>query len=112
MIDFSVDDTGSTGTLILSGPLTIQHALSLKETLLKVGGDVKHLILNLDQVSSLDLTALQMLCAAHREWVKKGKKLTREGNVPDIVNRVVRESGFTGCLENDDVIGLWTGASN
>ncbi|MBF0097292.1 MAG: STAS domain-containing protein [Magnetococcales bacterium] len=112
MIDFSVDDTGATGALILSGPLTIQHALPLKEALLRIGAEIKHVSVNLEQVSSLDLTALQLLCSAHRDWVKKGKKITREGTVPDIVNRVVREAGFAGCVGGEDAIGLWTGASN
>ncbi|MBF0183402.1 MAG: STAS domain-containing protein [Magnetococcales bacterium] len=112
MIDFSVDESGTSGTLLLSGSLTIQHALALKEALVRAGSEVKQVVINLDQVSSLDLTALQLLCAAHRDWIKAGKKITREGNVPDIVNRVVRESGFVGCSAGNDAIGLWTGASN
>ena len=112
MIDFSMDDSGTNGTLLLSGSLTIQQALPLKETLLRAVGEVNQLAVNLEHVEGMDLTALQLLCAAHRDLVKRGKKVTREGTIPEIVHRIVRESGFSGCVGGDDDIGLWTGASN
>ncbi len=109
MIDYSLDAAGSTGTLLLSGSLTIQQALPLKEALLRAVGEADQLVINLEQIENLDLTALQLLCAAHRDWIKRGKKVTREGSVPEIVSRNVRESGFSGCVDGDDDIGLWTG---
>ena len=112
MIDFSLDDSGASGTLLLSGSLTIQQALPLKETLLRAVGEVNQLKINLEHVEGMDLTALQLLCAAHRDWIRNGKKVTREGAIPEIVHRIVRESGFSGCVGDDDDIGLWTGASN
>ena len=74
MIDFSLDDSGTTGTLLLSGSLTIQQALPLKETLLRAVGEVNQLAINLEHVEGMDLTALQLLCAAHRDFGQKWKK--------------------------------------
>ncbi|MEO5331097.1 MAG: STAS domain-containing protein [Magnetococcus sp. YQC-5] len=110
MIDFHVDNSGI-GTLVLSGSLTIQQALSLQEILLQAVGEGNQLAINVEQVETLDLTALQLLCAAHRSLIKNGKKVTREGAIPEIVHRIVRESGFLGCLDTGDDIGLWMGTS-
>ncbi|MEO5339160.1 MAG: STAS domain-containing protein [Magnetococcus sp. MYC-9] len=112
MIDFSLDDSGTSGTLMLSGSLTIQQAMPLKELLLRAVGEVNQLTINMEQVERLDLTALQLLCAAHRDLLKSGKQCVRQGTLPDALQRAVREAGFVGCAGEDDVMGLWTGASN
>ena len=110
-MDFSLDESGAVGTLRLSGSLTIQQALPLKEILLQAVAESKQLIIHLDQIENMDLTALQLLCAAHRDLLKSGKTVTCEGSVPEVVHRVVRESGFVGCAGEDEKMGLWTGAS-
>ena len=112
MIDFSLDGSGTGGTLLLSGALTIQQALPLKEALVRASSEADPLTIDLEQVENMDLTALQLLCAAHRDWRRRGKKTTCKGTIPEAVHRIVRESGFSGCAGDEDDIGLWTGASN
>ncbi|MBF0399887.1 MAG: STAS domain-containing protein [Magnetococcales bacterium] len=111
-MEFSRDDNGDAGHLVLSGALTIQQALPLKELLLRAGGEVKNLTINLEQVERVDLTALQLLCAAHRDWIKRGKHCTLQGNIPEIFRRVVQEAGFTGCAGDGDDMRLWTGVND
>lgn len=112
MIEFSLDDTGTTGTLVLSGSLTIQHAQPLKEVLLRAVGEVDRLVINMEQVEAMDLTALQLLCAAHRNLIQHEKVLDLDGAIPEIVSQSVRESGFVDCTSGDDNSGIWKGETN
>lgn len=112
MMEFSEDDSGSSGTLTLTGPLTIQHAQPLKEIFLKAIGAVEKLVVNLEQVEEMDLTALQLFCAAHRNLMESGKTLAVEGTIPESVHKAVWESGFTACAGKDDNSTIWMGATN
>ncbi|HIJ82862.1 MAG: anti-sigma-factor antagonist [Magnetococcales bacterium] len=112
MIDFSVNDSGDTGTLVLSGGVTIQHAVQLKETLLEGISVAKRLVVNLSDLEKADLTAVQLLCAAHRSLNDKGKSLDIEGNIADAWHSAVKDSGYTGCINTNDRSGLWTGEGN
>lgn len=112
MIEYSLDDSSATGTLVLSGSLTIQYAQLLKDALIKAVGETKRLVLNMEQVEQMDLTALQLLCVAHRNLMQAGIPLDMEGAIPEIVSEVVRKSGFVGCTGQKDTIGLWMGETD
>ncbi|MBF0110918.1 MAG: STAS domain-containing protein [Magnetococcales bacterium] len=109
MIDLSVNDTGDTGTLILSGSITIQHASQLKEALLEGISAAKRLLINLGDVERADLATIQLIYAAHRSLIDKGKALEVDGPIPDAWHAAVRESGYAGCFNTNDNSGLWTG---
>lgn len=113
MIEFSLDSANATGTLVLSGSLTIQHAQPLQSALIKaVGESNKRMVINLEQVESIDLTALQLLYATHRDLKNMGKVFDVVGVIPDIVRQTVRDAGFLGCMDDGDNIRLWTGEEN
>lgn len=109
MIDFSINESGNTGTLTLAGSVTIQHASQLKETLLEGLGAVENFVLDLREVERVDLATIQLLCAAHRRLKKNGKIMVLEGGVPGSFGEIVRESGFVKCAGKGDNSGLWTG---
>lgn len=112
MIDLSVNDSGDTGTLILSGSLTIQHAAQLKETLLEGISSVRRLLINLSDLERADLATIQLLFAAHRTLKEKNKVLDIEGNLPEAWRSAVKDSGYSGCMGENDNSGLWTGEGN
>lgn len=112
MIDLSVDKSGDSGTLTLSGSITIQHAAQLKESLLEGVSAAKRLVIDLSEMDRADLSAIQLLCAAHRSLNDKGKPLTVAGTIPEAWHNAVKESGYTGCMNTDDTTGLWTGEGN
>lgn len=111
MIEFSLDDSGGTGTLVLSGSLTIQNAQPLKDALMKAVS-TDRLVMNMEQVEAIDLTAIQLLCIAHRNLITNGKTLDLVGIIPDIIKESVWEAGFLDCTSGNDSIGLWTGEKN
>lgn len=112
MIEFTLDDSGAEGTLVLSGSLTIQHAHPLKDALLKAVEEVDRLVINLEGVEAVDLTALQLLCGAHRDMIKRGKTLDLGGAIPEVIKRNIQESGFVECAGEEDTIGLWMGETS
>lgn len=74
-------DTEEEGTreLLLKGALVMQRAAELKEEIQKALGEVDTLIINLNETSEMDLSCIQLLCAAHRAAVALNKTLVRVG---------------------------------
>lgn len=107
MIDFAIDESSSTGTVTLSGDITIQHAVTLKETLLEGISKTSSLVLNLEQVERVDLATIQVLCAAHRAITKKEKNLVVAGSVPANVRETIKEAGYADCMGEQDTSRLW-----
>lgn len=66
------------GTAILKveGELTVSRANELKKALLNSLTKSKKIEIDLDEVTAVDLAALQLLCSAHRTADKQGKKLS------------------------------------
>ncbi|MBF0147017.1 MAG: STAS domain-containing protein [Magnetococcales bacterium] len=112
MIDLSVDNSGETCTLILSGSITIQHATQLKEALLEGISAAKRLMVNLSDLERTDLAVIQLIYAAHRSLMEKGKTLEVEGAIPEAWYATIKEAGYSGCINTNDNCGLWTGEGN
>ena len=112
MIDFSVDESSSTGTLTLSGDISIQFASALKETLLEGISKTESLVFNLEQVDRIDLSTVQLLCAAHRSLINSKKVLVVAGAIPNAIKETIAESGYTGCMGDGDTTGLWSEERN
>lgn len=112
MFNFTMNPEGSSGTLTLAGSLTIQRAQELKAALLEAAGQAQQVHLNLEQVSDVDLAAIQLVCALHRQLQGTGKKLTVMGKIPPAFSRTVELSGYKVCAGDGDTSGLWTGVSN
>ncbi|MBF0158628.1 MAG: STAS domain-containing protein [Magnetococcales bacterium] len=109
MFEFNADDSGQCGTLVLAGDLTIQHAQPLRHALLEATSQVgQQLSLKMGQVARVDLTGLQILCAAHRDILKKGKKLLLVDQVSESWQNAVVAAAFQNCVNNDDC-KLWKG---
>jgi ABC-type transporter Mla MlaB component len=60
-------------TLEIEGECTLDRAVEIKSQLLEALQDGGDLILNLDKVTAVDLSFLQLLCAAHRAALRSGK---------------------------------------
>ena len=62
-------------SLDLSGSLTVKNAAGLKDDLLKAFKRGTTIKINLEEVREVDLSSLQVLCAAHRFAIDKGKTI-------------------------------------
>ena len=98
--------------LCLEGELTVSNATALREGFLEALGQSDQVEIDLDEITAVDLAGLQLLCAAHRTAVAKGKTLTlKDTQVPALVQaRAV--SGFVfhrSCRFNPAGDCYWVG---
>ncbi|MBF0270700.1 MAG: STAS domain-containing protein [Magnetococcales bacterium] len=107
MFHFSLDTARSVGVLSLTGDLTIRNAADFKEAMANAMYQSNHLELNMSEVERVDLTTLQILCAAQRTLLKKGNTLTISGTLPSALRETVQQAGFVGCGGDKETTGLW-----
>ncbi|MCL4490600.1 MAG: STAS domain-containing protein [Nitrospirae bacterium] len=113
-MDFNVEQSGAVGVMTIGGELTVQHADELKAALMRSLDAVDHLILNLDKVTEIDLSCLQLLCSAHRTSTELKKQLTITGNQSDALKQVIETAGYSrhvGCAFDCNKSCLWLGGN-
>ena len=91
-ITFDRNDAGS--LIRLEGDINISSAAELKRLLLEALGSSSGLLLELERVTDLDITAMQLLWAAAHEASTLGKECTLSGQLPAGVSAAVRDAGF------------------
>ena len=70
--------------LDFSGPLTVKNVAELKNILLSTLDEEETIVINLAEVTEIDLSSLQLLCSAHQYALKNGKEISLndpEGNL-------------------------------
>jgi anti-anti-sigma factor len=106
---FQSNDSGEQVVLILEGELTIQFAGELKTLLLQVV-EKSEVILDLNAVTAMDLSAMQLLCSLHRTMLKSSRRVSVAGGVPASLAESLAEAGFLrdlGCSLDTDGTCLW-----
>lgn len=96
----------------LRGNLTVEHAQELKHVLLDALQDSERIVIELEGITDVDLSFLQLLCSAHRTSMKLGRELTLFGDRSEIFKMAVSDAGFPrilGCHEDPDRGCLWIG---
>jgi len=78
----------------LEGEVTIAYAAELKKVLLEALASGCELRLDMGSATELDISALQLLCAAEREARASGRVFTLEGTVPGEVVATATEAGL------------------
>jgi anti-anti-sigma regulatory factor len=97
-------------TVKLMGEWTIERAGELKGMLSEglEGGEC--IVVDVEEIENVDLSCLQLLCAAHRASLREGKLLTLGGKRPDQFRKRVHEAGFSralGCHKDPGKSCLW-----
>ena len=98
--------------LTLSGELTIAHAEHLKTTLKETMDQTDHVVLDLKQVTEMDLSSLQLFCSAHRTAAASGKQLRFGCQPPGVLDQTLFSAGFVreiGCDCKTVDKCLWSG---
>jgi anti-anti-sigma regulatory factor len=112
VIDFIEGMDGKEGVLRLGGDITVQQAEELKETLIRGLGSVDKVYVDSSKSSDIDLTCLQLLCAAHRSATRMGKSFQLAEPVPGRFMRLAESAGFarhTGCRLDITKTCIWVG---
>ena len=114
-MDFQIEESTKTGRMILSGEMGIQQAAALKDQLLNVQDSVEHLVLDIQGVTGLDVSTLQLFCSAHRTFMKLRKQLTLTRPLPPALMEFLKSAGFARgketCVDQDGTC-LWVKEGN
>jgi anti-anti-sigma factor len=115
MFDCKVEESDDKKTLTINGELKIQDAAELQKVLIESLENTEHLDLNIENISGIDLSCLQMLCSAHRTTLSSNKRFTLSTGCSEIIREAVNVSGyqqFEGCELGRDSGCKWIECSN
>ncbi len=110
MFDYKIEESDEKKTLSISGELIIQNAAELQKILIESLEDTAHLALNIENVTEIDMSCLQLLCSAHKTTLNTDKGLSIDGGPSAIFQKAVNISGyqqFTGCELDKSNSCLW-----
>lgn len=96
--------------LKFKGDLTIENAQELHRLLLAALDNLEEISLSFEEVTAVDLSFVQLICAAHRTAVRADKNLKLADPRPEVLKAVVRETGFlreAGCVLDTQGSCLW-----
>jgi len=97
-MDFKLDSSGE-GIVSLDGELTIEYAAELKALLIRALENADRVYIRLKDVTTVDLSCLQLLCSAHRTAVKAKKHITLDRGTCEIFGQTIKDAGF--CRSGD-----------
>ncbi len=103
--------SGDASVLRLQGECTVEHSNELKAVLISEMKKSDKLILDLGEVTEVDISFLQLLCSAHISSVKMNKQFSLNRNQPQLLIKLVNDAGYSrnmGC-EHPDKHCLWEG---
>lgn len=112
MAGIKVEKKKGKSVVVMEGEMTIEHAASLRDSLLKSLEGADNIVLDLNNVTTVDLSFLQLLCSAHRTSVKAQKSMEMKSDYPESLKQAVREAGYSrhfGCTLESDSTCLWKG---
>ena len=98
------------GALVFSGDLTLPTATEVKKNVMKVLASSTVVQVSFKEVSDVDLSFVQIICAAHRSAVTDGKKIEFPVKWPEAFINLTKESGLdghVGCSNDDHILCPW-----
>jgi len=108
-----IEDSDNKRTLNLYDELTIQNADEFRTILKESLEAADILIINTEYITEIDLSCLQLLCAAHKSAMHEGKTVTLDYSRSKIVTDTLLQSGYVrhaACAGNEKC--FWAEASN
>ena len=115
MEDFSVAEADSadqpgTRELTIRGSMTIQHGPEIKAALLRALDASGTVLLDLAEVTEIDLIGLQFVCSTHRAVMASGKHFMLKKTANPVIEVAMREAGFArhmGCVQGAEHTCSW-----
>lgn len=103
-------DQPGTRVVAIAGSMTIQHGAEIKAALLEAMGAAETLLLDLAEVTEIDLIGLQFICSTHRSALagKKYFSVMKSGN--EVVAAAAHGAGFDrhiGCNQDTAHTCIW-----
>ena len=102
---------GNNKAHILEGDLTLQNSTAIRELFSKsIASRSKNITFSFKDVGDVDLSFVQILCAAHRTAHDKGKTIAFSGCWPESFTNLIIEAGLNehvGCVSDCSIECPW-----
>lgn len=95
MLHCNVKKGNGRNTIYVSGSLTIRYISEIRELLLELCGKDEDIVLNLTDVTEVDLSGLQLLCSTEKSFEEGGRKMMIDSDYPDALIKAIEDTGYT-----------------
>lgn len=95
MIDFQMEESGKVGKLTFEGEMTIEKVVEVKDALINALNQIDQVYIDVEKVSRVDLSFLQLLYSAFKDSKSKNKKIQMMDTMSDAFRLSVKEVGFS-----------------
>lgn len=95
-MEISTEKDDSSVTLILKGDLSIRWVSDLKKNLLDCFEMSDVCLLDLTEVTDIDLSVIQTLYSAYKTAEKLNRQFKLHGPCPDLFRQAVSDAGYAG----------------
>jgi ABC-type transporter Mla MlaB component len=96
--------------LVVSGDISLQDVAESKTALVAALKTADKVVLETQDISSIDFAGLQLICSAHRTSMRLGKSIAFSAGLPALLTDAAERIGFSGrrrCLFGEDRACLW-----
>jgi anti-anti-sigma regulatory factor len=104
-----LEESGDSCVLKVDGQVTVRNVEELRDNMLRAIDKYPVAVVDVTAVEAIDVSVLQLLCAAHKSAVAKGH-VFKFSSVPQLIAEVATEAGFTNDTECMKTLGdpcLW-----
>ena len=85
----------------LEDSVTLSSASELHDLFLQALNSRKPIAVDVSKVTEIDLSAIQILFAAHAEAIRTDHGFSATNTIPEAVRQTIRESGLDSILQPD-----------
>lgn len=107
--DIPADQPGAR-VVAIAGSMTIQHGGDIKAALMKAMESADTLLLDLTQVTDIDLVGLQFICSAHLAAIAGNKRFSVRKSGNEVITAAAHGAGFDrhiGCHQDTAHTCIW-----
>jgi len=95
--------------MTLGGNLNVTNTVTLHNKIVEIFDKVEELSISLEKVTDMDMTFMQLLCAAHKAFAQSGKHFKISGDLASISEKAAsmgytRQTGCTLDKQNSCVL--------
>ncbi|SCY34446.1 STAS domain-containing protein [Desulfoluna spongiiphila] len=111
-MQYEVEHNDTVAIVTLTGSVTIEHAAELKELLNRVLTEATEVVVNMGNITHLDLAGIQLFCAACRSAEGGGTRLLPKLTGSEVIPAALMEAGFNRrdtCAEQRCETCFWKG---
>jgi anti-anti-sigma regulatory factor len=103
-------------TIVTSGErLTIENALEFSRIISEALNASQHVAIEFEPSVEMDITAIQILCAACKSAAGRSKIFSYQGRRPQAMAEIINRCGaerHSACRQNDNSTCIWFGGGN